>query len=71
MAGIGGAEIGNFAFDPSVRIFALDMGADGGDQVAHFPDAALGWAETEAHLIGEGALWAVYRRGRRRLSIGG
>ena len=54
MAGIGGAEIGDFAFDPGVGIFALDVGADGGDQVANFPDAALGRAEAESHLVGEG-----------------
>jgi hypothetical protein len=28
------------------------VGADGGDQVADFPHAALGRAEAEAHLVG-------------------
>jgi hypothetical protein len=29
------------------------VGADGGDQVADSPHAALGWAEGEAELIGK------------------
>ena len=54
MSGVGGAEVGDFAFDPGVGVFALDVGADGGDQVADIPDAALGGAESKAELVGEG-----------------
>ena len=54
MAGLGSAEVGNFAFHPGVGIFALDVGADGGDQVADLPHSAFGRAEGESHLVGEG-----------------
>jgi len=48
VSGVGGAEVGDFAFDPGVGIFAFDVRADGGDEVADFPDAALWRAEGEA-----------------------
>ncbi len=53
MSGLGGTEVGDLAFDPGVGVFALDVGADGGDQVADFPYAAVGRAKVEAHLVGE------------------
>jgi len=53
MTGIGGAVVGDLAFHPGVRIFALDVGTDRGDEVADFPDAALGRPEAEAHLVGD------------------
>ena len=50
MSGLGGAEIRNFAFDPGIGIFAFDVGADGGDQVANLPYAAVGGAEVEVPI---------------------
>jgi len=53
MSGLGNTEVGDFAFDPGVGIFAFNVSADGGDQLADFPHAAVGRAESEAELIGE------------------
>ncbi len=52
MAGPGRAEVGDFSFDPNVSIFALDVGADRRDQVAHAPYPAFGGTEAESKLIG-------------------
>ncbi len=54
MAGIRGTEVGDLAFHPGVGVFAFDMSADGGDQVADLPYPALGRAEGESHLVREG-----------------
>ena len=63
MAGIGGAEVGDLAFDPRVGIFALDVRADRANQFADFPDPALGRAEAEAHLVGERHVGSVTQTG--------
>ena len=42
MAAVGGAVVGDLAFDPDVGKSLLQMGADGGDQFAHGVDAARG-----------------------------
>jgi hypothetical protein len=60
VTGRGGAEIGNFAFDPEVAVFALDVDAHLTDQIADLPDAARhGRLEGEAKL----ALDALLRTG--------
>jgi len=48
MAGFGSAKVGDFAFDPSIGVFAFDVGADCGDQVADFPDSTVRGSEVEA-----------------------
>ena len=53
MARIGSPEVGNFAFDPCVGIFAFDVRADGGHQIADFPDAAVGRPKAESHLVAD------------------
>ncbi len=42
VAGGGGAEVGDFAFDPEVAVLALDVEAYFADQLADVPDAARG-----------------------------
>jgi hypothetical protein len=59
MAGVRNSKIGDFAFDPTVRIFALDVGANGGDEGADGPDTTLGRAELEAELVGHGHGFSV------------
>ncbi len=41
VAGGRGTAVGDFAFDPDVLVFALELLADAGDQVADGPDAAF------------------------------
>ena len=55
VAGGGGTEVGDFAFDPEVAVFALDVNPNFADEVADLPDAArdrrgLGF-KREAELV--------------------
>jgi len=52
MAGVRNSKVGDFAFHPAVGIFALDVGADGGDEGADGPDAALWRAKLKAEWSG-------------------
>jgi hypothetical protein len=66
VAGGGGTEVGDFAFDPEVTIFALHVEADVADEVADLPDMpgeGRGWCR----LKGEAELTArlLLRTGRR------
>ncbi len=52
---LGGTEVGDFALDPHVGVFALHARAHRRHQVAHGPDAALRLRlEAEPKLVGEG-----------------
>src|SRR5579871_5210238 len=53
MSRFGRTEVRNLSFHPGVGVFALDVRADCGDEVAHLPDTAVRRAEVEAKLVGE------------------
>ena len=61
VAGGRGAQVGDFAFDPEVAVFALDVQAHLADEVADFPDPARdrrgGGLEGKAEL----GVWVALR----------
>jgi hypothetical protein len=53
-------EIRDLAFHPGISILTLNMSADRRYQIAHRPNPAIGWFETESKLVGGGHCSGVY-----------
>src|SRR5450631_1999214 len=53
-------EIGYLAFHPGIAVFALNMSADRGHQIAHRPYPAIRRFETEPKLVSGGHCTGVY-----------
>jgi len=66
MAGGRGATVGDFALDPEVRVFLLDLLADSGDELADGVDAALGGFGRRRSRFGREEEAELRAGGRRR-----
>ena len=62
MAGTMRPEVGDLTFKPDVGVFALQLYAYRSNEIAHRPDAALGWPKVEAKLVQRSHSKAVYSR---------
>ena len=61
VAGGRGAEVGDFAFDPEVAVFAFDVKAHLANEITDFPDAAADRGGSELEGEAELGIWIALR----------